>query len=111
MLNGLDRSAEFFHHTNSRVPGWIAFYQAQHPISRYVASPRLDCSEIEPDAGASIELGRTVQNHRLTPPAIGSDARIRKPEPGGRLAGLVEYIDRDAAPRVPIAADPQPCWS
>src|SRR5215471_18261855 len=43
-----------------------------------------------------------------TPSPIGSDAGVGEPQPGGRLAGLVEYVDRDAAARVPIAADPQP---
>src|SRR6516225_828387 len=41
-------------------------------------------------------------------PAIGCHARIGQPQPRGRLAGLVEDVDRDATARVPIAADPQP---
>ena len=33
---------------------------------------------------------------------------LGQPQAGWRLAGLIEDIDRNAAARVPIAADPQP---
>src|SRR5207248_10971603 len=55
-----------------------------------------------------IASGHTLQNRPSTASAVRRDARIGKPQPGGRLAGLVKYVDRDAAARVPIAADPQP---
>src|SRR3954470_19812133 len=59
-----------------------------------------------PDRGLPRGLDRP--SYPSASPAIGSDARIGEPQPGGRLACLVEYVDRDAAARVPIAADPQP---
>src|ERR1700748_1356906 len=40
--------------------------------------------------------------------AIGCDPRIGQPQPGRRLARLIEYVDRDAAARIPIPAQPQP---
>src|SRR5260221_14302047 len=40
--------------------------------------------------------------------AIGRDAGVGQPQPFGRRAGLVEHVDRDAAARVPIAAEAQP---
>ncbi len=41
-------------------------------------------------------------------PAIGRDGLIGQEDPIGRRAGLPEHVDRDAAARVPVAADPQP---
>ena len=44
----------------------------------------------------------------LTPAAIGRDALIGNPHPRWQLAGLPEHVDRNAAARIPIAADAQP---
>ena len=44
----------------------------------------------------------------LTPAAIRRHALVGQPEVGRRRAGLPEDVDRDAAARIPIAADPQP---
>src|SRR4051794_18849768 len=40
--------------------------------------------------------------------AIGGDPGVGQPSPGGQVAGLVEDVDRDAAARIPVAADAQP---
>ena len=49
-----------------------------------------------------------ASRHRSSASAIGRDALVGQPQPVGRRAGLVEHVDRDAAARIPIAADPQP---
>src|SRR5215469_16423760 len=41
-------------------------------------------------------------------PQARARSRLGDPQAGRRLAGLIEDIDRDAATRIPIAADPQP---
>src|SRR5258705_13994551 len=41
-------------------------------------------------------------------PAIGRDALVGDPHGLGQLAGLPEHVDRDAAARVPVAADAKP---
>ena len=40
--------------------------------------------------------------------AIGRDALVGQPQAFGRRAGLPEHVDRNAAARIPIAADAQP---
>src|SRR5215472_14362600 len=40
----------------------------------------------------------------LTAAAIGRNALARNPEPFGQPAGLPEYVDRNAATRIPVAA-------
>src|SRR5690348_973017 len=40
--------------------------------------------------------------------AIAGDVLVREPEARGRLSRLPEHVDRDAAARIPIAADAQP---
>ena len=45
---------------------------------------------------------------RLSPPAIGRDALVGQPDALRQPAGLPEHVDRHAAARVPVAADPQP---
>src|SRR6267378_5438356 len=47
---------------------------------------------------------------RLTSAAITGDARVGQPQAFGRLAGLPEHVDRHAAARIPVAADPEPAW-
>src|SRR6266705_227709 len=42
-----------------------------------------------------------------TPPAIGRDALIGNPHTLRQSAGLPEHVDRDAAARIPVAADAQ----
>lgn len=44
----------------------------------------------------------------LTPPAISRDALIGNPDALRQPAGLEEHVDRDAAARIPVAADAQP---
>src|ERR1700712_3399647 len=44
----------------------------------------------------------------LSSPAIGSDALVGHPQACWRRARLPEDVDRNAAARIPIAADPQP---
>src|SRR5256714_11968522 len=44
----------------------------------------------------------------LAPSTIGRDALIGNPHPLRQLAGLPEHVDRNAAARIPIAADAQP---
>src|SRR5579859_4401246 len=39
---------------------------------------------------------------------IGSDSLVGQPQRGRRSAGLPEHVDRNAAARIPIAADAQP---
>src|SRR5580704_9887840 len=51
---------------------------------------------------------RSASSPRLSSAAIAGDARIGQPQALGRLAGLPEYVDRHAAARVPVAADPEP---
>src|SRR3546814_2348931 len=41
-------------------------------------------------------------------PAIGGDTLVGQPQAPGRGAGLPEDVDRNAAARIPIAADAQP---
>ena len=41
-------------------------------------------------------------------PAIGRDALVGHPDAFRRLARLPEHVDRDAAARIPVAADAQP---
>src|SRR6476646_4904743 len=43
----------------------------------------------------------------LTPSAIGRDALIGDPHALRQPSGLPEHVDRDAAARIPIAADAQ----
>ena len=43
-----------------------------------------------------------------SPPAVGRDALIGNPHALRQLAGLPEHVDRDAAARIPVAADAQP---
>src|SRR6266705_4971979 len=45
-----------------------------------------------------------------TPPAIGRDALIGDPHALWQSAGLPEHVDRNAAARIPVAADAQPFW-
>src|SRR5215831_8983988 len=85
---------------NSRSPVRTSgprFASANPTASKPKASAR---SRIASRMGSAIRLSASSP--------IGSHARIGKPQPGGGLAGLVENIDRDAATRVPISADPQP---
>src|SRR6201998_4227490 len=42
------------------------------------------------------------------PSAIGRDALVGDPHPLWQLAGLPEHVDRNAAARLPVAADAQP---
>src|SRR6202021_2883314 len=42
-----------------------------------------------------------------SPAAIGRNALVRNPHPLRQLSGLPEHIDRNAAARVPVTADPQ----
>ena len=51
-------------------------------------------------------IGSAIRLSAAAP--IGRDTGLGKPQPGRRLAGLVEYVDRNAAARVPIASDAQP---
>src|SRR5580700_967811 len=44
----------------------------------------------------------------LATPAIRRHALVRQPETFGRRAGLPEDVDRNAAARLPVAADAQP---
>src|ERR1700730_8101870 len=44
---------------------------------------------------------------RSAPAAIGRNALIRNPHAFRKLTGLPEHVDRDAAARIPVAADPQ----
>src|SRR4051812_32695169 len=68
---------------------------AQHPPIQH---------PIEPAPRIAI-LGPST---RLTAPAIGGDPLLGHPQARRRLAGLPEDVDRHAAARIPIAADPQP---
>src|ERR1700730_1735170 len=43
-----------------------------------------------------------------SPSAIGCDALIGNPHVLWQFAGLPEHVDRDAAARIPVAADAQP---
>src|SRR6266581_8360570 len=43
-----------------------------------------------------------------SPPAIGRDALIGNPDALRQSAGLPEHVDRNAAARIPVAADAQP---
>jgi hypothetical protein len=50
--------------------------------------------------------GRQVQRRGgSSPPAIGRDALIGDPHALGQSAGLPEHVDRNAAARIPVAAD------
>src|SRR6188474_2896888 len=44
----------------------------------------------------------------LASPTIGRNALVRQPKPFWRCTALPEHVDRDAAARIPVAADPQP---
>src|ERR671920_1984847 len=46
-------------------------------------------------------------SERSAAAAVGRDALVGEPDAVRRLAGLPEYVDWDAAARVPIAADAQ----
>src|SRR6516165_7945367 len=77
----------------------------------------LRCAAAKPTASKPEDRARSRIASRIASvtagsaaPAIGGDTGIGQPQPGRRLAGLVEDVDRDAAARVPIAADPQPLW-
>jgi hypothetical protein len=45
-----------------------------------------------------------------TPPTVGLHGLVGQPEAFGWHSRLPEHIDRDAATRIPVAADPQPDW-
>src|SRR5262249_3840474 len=46
--------------------------------------------------------------HRSSPsPAVGRDALLRQPDARRQPAVLPEHVDRDAATRIPVAADTQ----
>src|ERR1700688_3280947 len=45
-----------------------------------------------------------------SPSAIGRDALVGNPHVVRQFAGLPEHVDRDAAARIPVAADAQPFW-
>src|SRR5471030_1559351 len=53
-------------------------------------------------------MGRTWPSAGSAAPAIGRDALIRNPDVLGQFAGLPEYVDGNAAARIPVAADAQP---
>src|ERR1700688_2630177 len=53
---------------------------------------------------------RPARRAALTAPAIGRDALIRKPHAGRQFAGLPEPVARNAAARIPVAADAPPFW-
>src|SRR5947209_9196614 len=54
MLNGLYRTAEFFRHTDPRVPRWIAFDAAKHLISfALVETWSLKCNRKQDGPGAT----------------------------------------------------------
>jgi hypothetical protein len=49
--------------------------------------------------------GANVKSASLAPAAIGRDALLGNPQPPGQFSGLPEHVDRNAAARIPIAAD------
>src|SRR3954470_5846894 len=50
----------------------------------------------------------TVLNARSPPAAVGRHTLIWNPHSLRQLAGLPEYVDRNAAAGIPVAADAQP---
>jgi len=57
---------------------------------------------------AALSLGGNSPHpsHVDSPPAaIGRDALVGHPHALGQFAGLPEHVDRDAAARIPVAAD------
>jgi hypothetical protein len=52
--------------------------------------------------------GRLPTALALAAPAIGRNALLGQPQALGRGAALPEHVDRDAAARVPVAANAQP---
>jgi hypothetical protein len=56
--------------------------------------------------GSRVQL--QAQNLLSAAAAIGRDALVGQPQAFRRRAALPEHVDRNAAARVPVAADPQP---
>src|SRR4051812_36974340 len=52
--------------------------------------------------------GRDYWPSGSTPSAIGRDALVGDPHALRKPSGLPEHVDRDAAARIPVAADAQP---
>src|SRR3546814_7422298 len=80
------------------------------PIS-FFASPlrkRGSLSVYAPIAASCCLRTRLSPGRRSASSAIGRDALVGEPQALGRRAGLPEDVDRDAAARIPIAADAQP---
>src|SRR3954462_12056477 len=57
--------------------------------------------------GARIDGGPSGKTE-LAPSAIGRDTLLRPPQALRHVAGLPEHVDRDAAARIPVAADAEP---
>src|SRR6476620_615965 len=59
-------------------------------------------------AGLAEEIHRIRVTWYSSPSAIGRDALIGHPHALRQFAGLPEHVDRDAATRIPVAADAKP---
>ena len=80
------------------------------PHSRESGDPgcRRPAARPGPPAFAGVTGWAALDASRSAAAAVGGDAGVGQEEAGGRLAGLVEHVDRDAAARVPVAGDAQP---
>ena len=65
-------------------------------------------TDAAPRAGDDDLTGTPSLENVSAPPAIGRDSLLGHPDALGQLAGLPEHVDRHAAARIPIAADPHP---
>src|SRR5689334_12391980 len=65
-------------------------------------------SEAGTSRSSSVRRMLSIGFGPLSPAAIGGDALLGHPDALRQLPGLPEHVDRDAAARIPIAADAQP---
>ena len=104
-------------------------YQAAMPIGRYGTADEVAnvvlflCSDLAGNiTGCAVRRRRRPHRDRRlgdrgaearlrrgsAAPAIGRHALVGQPQALRRRAGLPEHVDRDAAARIPVAADAQP---
>ena len=97
---------------------------ARSPTASASAACRQDCRPCSTAAAVMVALGfacaqllrqpapadadSAAGRQALAPPAIGRDALVGHPHALRQSAGLPEHVDRDAAARIPVAADAQP---
>src|SRR5207237_4067373 len=65
-------------------------------------------ADIAADRAGAVDDDLRTLGQGSAPSPIGGDALVRDPEAGRRRAGLPEDVDRNAAARIPVAADAQP---